>query len=156
MLAKLPSVFKEVLLLKVDFWSSRRFLVNIFVKYRDYKVRQIRIISCNRFEEYKVRQYWITNYTKFWITKWTKILKNGLQSAMGLKSVTSLDYKFWWDYKARRVTKWYSTAPNQMFFKLRNASGLKVTKKDILICEVRHVVLMVKRKDLLQYLAFCF
>ena len=30
----------------------------------------------------------------------TKILKIELQSAMGLQSVTSLDYKLWWDNKA--------------------------------------------------------
>ena len=31
----------------------------------------------------------------------TKILKIELKSAMGLQSVTSLDYKLWRDYKAR-------------------------------------------------------
>ena len=39
----------------------------------------------------------------------TKILKIELKSAMGLQSVTSLDYKLWRDYKARQITKWHST-----------------------------------------------
>ena len=34
-----------------------------------------------------------------------KIIKIESQSAMGLQSVTSLDYKLRWDYKAREITK---------------------------------------------------
>ena len=35
----------------------------------------------------------------------TKILKIELQSAVGLQSETSLDYKSRWNYKTRRITK---------------------------------------------------
>ena len=44
----------------------------------------------------------------------TNILKIGLQSRMGLQGVTSLDYKLRPDYKAQRITKWYSTTPTHV------------------------------------------
>ena len=78
-----------MLLLKLDFWCSRRFLVNIFVKYRDYKVRQRQTTNYDRF--------WIRKCNKNfknWITKCngvTKCDKFGLQIAMELQSTT--DYK---------------------------------------------------------------
>ena len=51
-----------------------------------------RITKCDRFRYYEVRQSWITNYDRFWITKCDKNLKK-------------LDYKVRWDYKPRRITK---------------------------------------------------
>ena len=42
---------------KKDFLSLRRFLVNIFVKYKDHKVRQRGIIKCDRFKDYKELDY---------------------------------------------------------------------------------------------------
>ena len=54
-------------------------------------MRQRRITICDRFKDYEVRQSWITNCDRFWITKCDKNLKNGLQSAMGFQSAT--DYK---------------------------------------------------------------
>ena len=41
--------------------------------YQDYKVRQRWITKYNRFKHYKVRQSWITNYDRFWVTKCNKI-----------------------------------------------------------------------------------
>ena len=46
--------------------------MNIFVKYRDYKVQQRRITKCDRLKDYKVRQCSITNYHTFPITKCDK------------------------------------------------------------------------------------
>ena len=105
MLANLQSVFKEWLLLKVDFWSSRRFLLNIFVKYRDFKAQQRRIAKCNRFKISKYNRAGLqimigfglqsaTKKNKSWVTKCngiTKCNKFGLQIAMGLQSAR--DYK---------------------------------------------------------------
>ena len=54
-------------------------------------MRQRRITKCDSFRDYKVRQSWITNCNRFWITKCDKNLRNVLQSAMGLQSTT--DYK---------------------------------------------------------------
>ena len=102
MLAKLPSVCKKLLFVKVDFWNSISFLVNIFVKYRDCRVRQTRITKCDRFKDYKVWQSWITECDRSWITKCDKKFKNwitkcsgitecgklGLQIAMGSQTAT--------------------------------------------------------------------
>ena len=69
--------------------SKIRFLVNIFVKYRDYKERQRQITNYDRF--------WIRKCNKNfkdWITKCngvTKCDKFELQIAMELQSMT--DYK---------------------------------------------------------------
>ena len=112
MLAKLPRVYKELLLLKENFGTSRRFLVNPPVNYRDYKVRQRRITKCDRCKKYKVRQTWIINYDKFWITTCDKNFKNwitkcnritkcgnfGLQIATGLQSAT--------DYRVIQYNRW--------------------------------------------------
>ena len=57
------------------------------------------------FKDYKVQQSWITNCDRFWITKCDKNFENWIASAMGLQTVTSLDYKLRWDYKARWITK---------------------------------------------------
>ena len=109
MLAKLQSVFKEWLLLKVDFWGSRRFLVNIFVKYRDCKAQQRQIAKCDRFKIAKYDRAGLQIMIGFGLQSATKkIIKIESQSAMGLQSVTSLDYKLRWDYKAREITKWYN------------------------------------------------
>ena len=109
MLANLQSVFKEWLLLKVDFWSSRRFLLNIFVKYRDFKAQQRQIAKCNRFKISKYNRAGLQIMIGFGLQSATKKIKIESQSAMGLQSVTSLDYKLRWDYKAREITKWCNT-----------------------------------------------
>ena len=93
-----------MVILKVEFWNSRRFLVNIFIKYRDYKVQQRRITKCYRFKGYKVQQSCIANYNMVWITKCDKNFRNwitqcdgvdrncdAIEIAMGLQSAT--DYK---------------------------------------------------------------
>ena len=71
MLAKFPGVSKELILLKEDPEVIK--MVNMSVKHKDYKVRQRRIIKCDRFKDYKVRQSWITNHNRFCITKCDKI-----------------------------------------------------------------------------------
>ena len=123
MLVKFPSVGKDLVLLKEDFWSLRRLLVNTSVKYRDYKIRQRQSAIGSKITKYKRARLQsaiglkITKYDRaglqitigFGLQSATKIFKTGLQSAMGLQNVTSLDNKLRLNYKARRITKWYST-----------------------------------------------
>ena len=102
----MPSVFKELLLLKVDLWISKRFLINIFVKYRDCKVLQKSITECDRFKHYKVRQSWISKYDRFWITKFDKCFKHGITKCNGIKKCKKFgDYKLRWDFKERQVKR---------------------------------------------------
>ena len=108
MLAKLPSVCKELLSAsKSRFWSSRRLLVNI-------SVENIEISKYDRAE--------LQITISFGLQSATKILKIGLQSAiMGMQSVTCLDYKLRWDYKARGITRWYSTHFSPLIARLQQA-----------------------------------
>ena len=69
-------------------------------------MRQRRITKCDRYKKYTVRQTWIINYDKFWITKCDKNFKNwitkcgnfGLQIATGLQSAT--------DYRVIQYNRW--------------------------------------------------
>ena len=79
----LPSVCK-LLFLKEYLLRSRRFMLHTSVKYRDYKVWQRRITKCDRFKNCKVRQSWITNYDRFWITKYEKNFKNWITKCNGI------------------------------------------------------------------------
>ena len=88
-----------------EFWRS---LINTSVKYRDYKVRQTGI----------------TNYDRFCIQSATKILKIGLQIAMGLQNATKiLKIRLQTAVEIRKcdkfgsqIAKWYSTPSMTYFF----------------------------------------
>ena len=40
--------------------------------------------KCDRFKGYKVRQSWIANYHRFWITKRNKNFKNSITKCSGI------------------------------------------------------------------------
>ena len=47
-------------------------------------MRQRRIAKCDRFRDYKVRQSWIINCDRVWITKWGKNLKKWITKYDGI------------------------------------------------------------------------
>ena len=94
---------------KSRFLKLKKISGNIFVKYRDFKAQQRRIAKCDRFKIAKYNRAGLQIMIGFGLQSATKKIKIESQSAMGLQSVTSLDYKLRWDYKAREITKWCNT-----------------------------------------------